>query len=195
MSIPEASDPSGAVSLDRIAQLMHEHIDVVPYDPSWPARFAEEERYLRTLLPTGLLIRIDHIGSTAVPGCTAKPVIDIQVEVTDLERAKQEVVPLLQARGYEFIWRPSIGEMAPFYAWFIKRDGAGGRTHHVHMVEPDTASEGRILFRDRLRAEPELVRRYEALKQDLLRRFADDRAAYTQGKTSFIQDVIHNRIP
>lgn len=183
------------MSLDRIAELMHEHIDVLPYDPAWPARYADEERRLRSLLPHDLVLRIDHIGSTAVPGCSAKPVIDIQVEVNDLGRARQQAVPQLQGSGYEFIWRPSIGEMAPFYAWFIKRDTAGRRTHHIHMVEPDTASEDRIRFRDRLRSRPDLVRRYEALKQELLRRFADDRAGYTQGKTAFIQDVIHDRIP
>lgn len=195
MFTPEASEEPGAVSNERIAELMREHIEVLPYDPSWPGLFAVEEQRLRSLLSPDLLIRIDHIGSTAVPGCHAKPVIDIQVEVKDLERARREVVPLLQAHGYEFIWRPSIGEMAPFYAWFIKRDAAGRRTHHVHMVEPDTASEGRIIFRDRLRASPVLIRRYEALKQDLLDRFADDRAAYTQGKTAFIQEVIHGRMP
>ena len=195
MSTLDASEHDGAASPDRMAELMHEHIEVMPYDASWPQRYAEEERLLRALLPPGLVMRIDHIGSTAVPGCSAKPVIDMQVEVTDLERAKREVAPLLLQRGYEFIWRPSIGEIAPFYAWFIKRNGTGSRTHHVHMVEPDTASEGRILFRDKLRATPDLVRRYEVLKQDLLRRFADDRAAYTQGKTAFIQDVIHDRIP
>ena len=174
----------------RLEELIKEHVDLVPYDPSWPLLYAKEEQFLRTALPVDLFIRIDHIGSTAIPGCSAKPVIDVQVTVRDLERVKREVVPLMEKEGYEFIWRPTIGERAPFYAWFIKRNSAGERTHHIHMVEPDNASEDRILFRDHLRAHPEEVERYESLKHDLALAHAKDRAAYTQGKTAFIADMV-----
>ena len=174
----------------RLEELIKEHVDLVPYDPSWPLLYAKEEEFLRTALPVDLFIRIDHIGSTAIPGCSAKPVIDVQVVVKSLERVKQEVVPMMERNGYEFIWRPTIGERAPFYAWFIKRNTDGARTHHIHMVEPDPASEDRILFRDHLRAHPEEVARYEALKRDLALAHAEDRAAYTQGKGRFITEIV-----
>lgn len=175
---------------DRIEELLREPIAIVKHDRDWSRRYADEEKFLRSALPPALVVRIDHIGSTAVPGLSAKPIIDVQVEVKDLERVKQEVAPLLESRGYEFIWRPSIGERAPFYAWFIKRDRHGRRTHHVHIVEPDAASEDRILFRDHLRRSPEEARRYEELKRALSHEHPSDRAAYTKGKTDYIAGIV-----
>lgn len=178
------------VPLERITELTREHIAIEPYDPAWPMRYAEEEDRLLRSLPPDLVIRIDHIGSTSVPGLSAKPIIDVQVEVSSLERVRREVVPIMKDLAYEFIWRPSIGEHGPFYAWFIKRNAQGERTFHVHMVEPDEASDDRLLFRDHLRAHPEEAQRYEALKQGLAAAHPNDRAAYTLSKTPFIAEVI-----
>ena len=178
------------ISTERIAELTREPIAITPYDPAWPARYATEELRLKSVLPGELCSRIAHIGSTAVPGLSAKPIIDIQVEVTDLERVRSQVVPVMQQLGYEFIWRPTMGERAPFYAWFIGRDERGQRTFHVHMVEPDQATADRLLFRDFLRAHPEVARQYEALKQGLATAHPADRAAYTHAKTPFIAEVL-----
>lgn len=178
------------LSQRRIEELMHEHIEIVPYDAQWPLRYAAIEAKLVRSLPPDLVIRMAHIGSTAVPGLSAKPVIDVQVEVTHLDRVRREVVPIMLDLGYEFIWRPSIGEHTPFYAWFIKRDERGQRTQHVHMVEPDAASEDRILFRDALRRWPEEAGRYEELKKTLVQRYPDDRKAYTESKSDHIRRVV-----
>ncbi|MBP7449532.1 MAG: GrpB family protein [Flavobacteriales bacterium] len=174
----------------RIKALTKEPIEIVPYDTQWPARYTEVESELKRMLPRMLAQRITHIGSTAVPGLSAKPVIDVQVEVSDMERVKEEVVPAMEAVGYEFIWRPTMGDEAPFYAWFIKRNSAGERTVHVHMVEPGQASVDRIIFRDHLRNDPQEAARYEALKNDLARKFPKDRAAYTVNKTAYIKEVL-----
>jgi GrpB-like predicted nucleotidyltransferase (UPF0157 family) len=174
----------------RIETLARERVDIVPYDPAWPAEYAREEAFLRAQLPADLVLRIAHIGSTAVPGSSAKPIIDVQVEVKDLQRVRSEVVPVLTTHGYECIWRPSIGERAPFYAWFIKRGQQGARSHHLHMVEPDDASSDRIRFRDLLRADKEELRRYETLKQALARQHPNDRAAYTRGKAAYIAELL-----
>lgn len=184
MDQPSLSSP------ERIAQLTREHVDVVPYDPRWPALYAEEEARLVRSLPGSLVLRIDHIGSTAVPGLHAKPIIDMQVSVSDLDRVRKEVVPIMTDLAYEFIWRPTMGEHEPFYAWFIKRGADGRRTHHVHMVRPDEATLDRLLFRDLLRSDPMEARGYEDLKHHLAGRFPDDRAAYTQGKTTYIQAAL-----
>ena len=174
----------------RIDLLAKEAIRLAPYDPVWPERYAELEAEIKAAMPRMLMQRITHIGSTAVPGLSAKPVIDVQVEVSDLEEVRCEVVPRMEALGYEFIWRPTMGDAAPFYAWFIKRDDHGARYAHVHMVQPGQASVDRIVFRDHLREHPELRDRYEALKHDLAQRFPNDRAAYTQHKTDFVNEVL-----
>ena len=176
---------------ERLEILEREPITLVPYDPSWPMRYMESETLLERSMPPRLWTRIAHIGSTAVPGMSAKPIIDVQVEVISLDRVRREVVPIMSDLGYEFIWRPTMGERAPFYAWFIARDAAGQRTTHVHMVEPDAASEDRIRFRDFLRAHPEDAERYEQLKRDLLAAHGHDRAAFTRGKSAFIASIIH----
>lgn len=174
----------------RIAVLMKERIAVVPYDGKWPERYAELESRLKKLLPKNLVQRIAHIGSTAVPGLSAKPIIDVQVEVNDMEEVRERVVPMLESEGYEFIWRRSIGESEPYYAWFIGRNEKGERTAHIHIVAPDHISAERIIFRDLLRRHPEEAAAYEALKTGLAKKYAKDRAAYTQGKTEFIQTIL-----
>jgi GrpB-like predicted nucleotidyltransferase (UPF0157 family) len=177
---------------DRIAELTREEVSIVPHDPRWADMYAMEEAHLIRSLPPSRVKRIAHIGSTAVPGLRAKPIVDIQVEVDTLDHVHRDVVPIMEQMGYEFIWRPTIGEQTPFYAWFIKRGSDGKRTHHVHMVEPDKASSDRIRFRDILRAHPHLAAKYETLKQAMADRHAGDRAAYTASKTPFIQELLNN---
>ncbi len=174
----------------HIAELSSEPIAIVPYSAEWPARYAAEEARLRAVLPPDLYTRIAHIGSTAVPGLSAKPVVDIQVEVTDLQQVRARVVPLMEDLGYEFLWRPTMGERAPCYAWFIGRHPDGRRAFHVHMVEPDEATIDRLIFRDHLRAHPEVAQAYEVLKRDLAAAHPADRAAYTRSKTPFIAEIL-----
>ncbi len=175
----------------RIESLVREPITVVPYDPSWPERYLALEDLLKRSLPPDIWTRISHIGSTSVPGMSAKPIIDMQVEVTSLDRVRREVVPIMNDLGYEYIWRPTMGEQVPFYAWFIGRNAAGQRTAHIHMVEPDAASEDRVLFRDFLRTHPQDAQRYERLKLELLEAYPQDRAAFTQGKSAFIASILN----
>src|SRR6266851_175795 len=123
---------------ERIERVVREEIAICPYDPRWPESFRAEQEHLRACLPADLLGRIEHFGSTAVPGLAAKPIVDMLVEVSDLQATKERIVPVLEAQGYDYFWRPTHGDDGPpFYAWFIKRDSAGARTHHIHMVERD----------------------------------------------------------
>jgi GrpB-like predicted nucleotidyltransferase (UPF0157 family) len=179
-----------SVPHQRIEELTHEHIDLVPHDPAWTGRYADLEMLLSRSLPVGLVTRMAHIGSTAIPGLWAKPIIDVQVEVITLDRVRREAVPIMCDLGFEYIWRPTMGEKAPFYAWFIQRNAKGERTAHIHMVEPDAASEDRLLFRDFLRMHSEEALQYEALKHRLRTAHPDDRAAYTQGKTAYIAAIV-----
>ncbi|MBL7953061.1 MAG: GrpB family protein [Flavobacteriales bacterium] len=182
---PKQQDPQ-----KRLQELMRERIAVLPYDPSWPQRYTEVEARLKKLLPKNLVQRIAHIGSTAVPGLSAKPIIDVQVEVNDLQEVRERVVPMMEEQGYEFIWRRSMGESEPYYAWFILRNERGERMEHVHIIAPDHVSADRIVFRDLLRKHPEEAASYETLKNMLAKKFAKDRVAYTQGKTEFIHSTL-----
>jgi len=171
----------------RVARVLRDEIAIVPYDPAWPAMFAQEEAHLRACLPADLIGRIEHFGSTAVPGLAAKPVIDMLVEVSSLDETKLRIVPILESQGYDYFWRPTFGDdTPPFYAWFIKRDAAGRRTHHIHMVEPHFEHWQRLLFRDYLIAHPTVARDYGDLKLRLAADFPNDRVAYTNAKTEFI---------
>ncbi len=174
----------------KIQRVVAEAVDVVPYDPRWPESFEREQAHLRACLPSDLLGRIEHFGSTAVPELAAKPIVDMLVEVTSLEAAQARAVPILEAQGYDYFWRPTSGDdTPPFYAWFIKRDARGERTHHIHMVELHFEHWNRLLFRDYLIAHPEVAREYGALKLRLSVAHHGDRVEYTEAKAAFIQRV------
>ncbi|MBL7994128.1 GrpB family protein [bacterium] len=171
----------------RIEELVKEEISIVPYDSMWPKMFKAEVEFLEKKLPKNLVKRIEHFGSTAVPGISAKPVIDVLVEVASLEKTKKYIVPILEAEGYEYFWRPTQGEdQPPFYAWFIKRDSNGSRSHHLHMVERDSELWDRLYFRDYLIEFPDYAKQYEILKKQLSEKYPNDRVKYTEEKTEFI---------
>lgn len=174
----------------HVRRAAREHVEIVPYDPGWPRLFEEERRYLRAILPPHLIGRIEHFGSTAVPGLAAKPIVDILVEVPSLRTVRTTLAPLLQAHGYEFFWRPSWrNENEPAYTWFIKRAADGTRSHHIHMLEPDSAEWERLSFRDYLIAHPDVAREYEALKLRVAAECGDDRLAYAKAKTAFVRRI------
>ena len=165
-----------------------EVVEVVPYDAEWPALFKEEAVHLLDCLPEGLVTRIEHFGSTAVPGLAAKPIVDMLIEVTSLEAANERIVPILEAQGYDYFWRSALGENEPpFYAWFIKRGPAGERTHHLHMVESDSELWERLLFRDYLIDHPQVAHEYAELKAGLSAHHQSDRVAYTKAKGDFVR--------
>ena len=117
-----------------------------------------------------LIRRIEHFGSTAVPGLSAKPIVDMLVEVTGLAATRTRIAPVLESQGYDYLWRPTNGDDGPpFYAFFIKRDPVtGDRTHHIHMVPADFQSHwDRLLFRDFLIAHPDVAARYQPNPQRL----------------------------
>lgn len=175
---------------ERIKRVLQEQVSIVPYDSNWARMFEEEKQHLLSCLPREMLGRIEHFGSTAVPGLAAKPIVDMLIEVRSLEETKSRIVPVLEGQGYDYFWRPTHGDDGPpFYAWFIKRDAKGVRTHHVHMVEKEFEQWDRLLFRDYLIEHPMVAKEYEALKLRLARDYPNDRVAYTNGKTDYVVRV------
>jgi len=176
---------------ERVRRVVREDVAISPYDPAWPRMFETERDHLFACLPRELIRRIEHFGSTSIPGLAAKPIVDMLVEVASLEETKARIAPVLEAQGYDYFWRPTWGDdTPPFYAWFIKRDARGLRTHHIHMVEADSEHWERLLFRDYLLEHPETARAYQELKLSLARDYPNDRVAYTNGKTEFIAAVM-----
>jgi L-amino acid N-acyltransferase YncA/GrpB-like predicted nucleotidyltransferase (UPF0157 family) len=173
---------------ERIKRVVQEEVVIVPYNSDWLKMFEDEKYHLRSCLPHECIKRIEHFGSTAIPGLSAKPIIDMLVEVISLDETKKRIVPILTAQGYEYFWRPTHGENGPpFYAWFIKRDSRGKRTHHIHMVEGGFEHWERLLFRDYLIEHPRLRQEYQQLKLLLADKFYHDRIAYTNAKEPFIE--------
>lgn len=153
-------------------------------DPRWPEAFARQRETLQRMLgPTAE--RIEHVGSTAVPGLAAKPIVDILVGLRWLD-AGAERIPALLAEGYSYV--PEYEAELP-ERLYLRRGTP--RTVHLHKVETRSPEwERMIRFRDHLRAKPGAARRYERLKRELAERHADDREAYTQGKSEFIESVL-----
>ena len=132
------------------------------------------------------LVAIEHVGSTAVPGLGAKPIIDITAAIRSLSDTPQCVEPL-RAIGYEYV--PEFEADLPERRYF--RKGPPEDHYHLHMVEQTSEFWARhLLFRDTLRAHPEVAREYERLKRELAARFGSDREGYTDAKTEFIESTI-----
>ena len=159
---------------------------VVPYDSSWPDKFESERQVLFRALKRWLAGPIEHVGSTAVPGLAAKPVIDIMVAVESLD-ASRSAIPAAEAVGYIY-WPYKANVMH----WFCKPSDAH-RTHHLHLVPYGSRLwHARLGFRDALRADAPLAEEYAQLKLSLAGKYRDDREAYTQSKTKFVQQVLQS---
>lgn len=162
---------------------MADPILVVAYDPEWPQLFAAFGSRLREILGP-VAMRIDHIGSTAVPGLDAKPVIDVQVSVTALTPDDVFSRPL-EAAG--FLFRRENPDLTKRYF----REPAGARRTHVHVRRAGSFSEqSALLFRDYLRHDGERSNAYGALKRQLATGYRADRQGYVEAKAPFVWETI-----
>ena len=159
---------------------------IVDYDPRWPALY-EEERDRILAVVGSLIIGIEHIGSTAVPGLGGKPIIDIMPAVGCLTDAERCIEPL-EGIGYEYV--PEYNELMPERRYFHKGPPQA-HTFHLHVVERASEFwERHLLFRDWLRTHPEDAQEYYRLKKELAARFGRDREGFTDAKTSFIESIV-----
>jgi GrpB-like predicted nucleotidyltransferase (UPF0157 family) len=166
---------------------MGDEIDIVEYDPAWPSEFARLRDRARATLGD-VAVAIEHVGSTAVPGLPAKDLIDMVV-VVESDDDVSEAISRLEAIGYRA--RGNLGvEGREAFRW-----PEGEKRHHLY-VSPRASTElqAQVAFRDRLRSDPVVARDYVALKRELAARHRDDRLAYTDGKTAFIEAVLGRRV-
>lgn len=173
-----------------MTDFVHAAPRVVPYDPAWAAVFAAEAALLGIAL-AGVPHRVGHIGSTAVPGMPAKPVVDVMVGLPDdatLDGRFAHVRTALEGLGY--LWDPRALADDPGRHVFRKgpADPTQLRTHHLHLTTEGSAYWRRIIaFRDRLRADPAAAAEYAAVKHWLLQTCGGDSRAYTRGKTDVVR--------
>ena len=167
---------------------MTKRVTLVAYNPDWPCRF-EEERTVIEAVFAGTDAVIEHVGSTAVPGLGAKPIIDVMVGLRSLAEVEARI-PAIEAAGYEYV--PEYELQLPERRYFHK-PRFGAREFHAHCVVKGSEFWIRHLaFRDYLRAHPESAAAYYALKQDLAKRLT--KPEYQDAKTSFIESVLAHAI-
>ncbi len=164
-------------------------ITLVPYDNTWPKLFDDEKAKLKQIL-SDVIVGVEHIGSTAIPGIYAKPVIDILIGVKDFKYFNQEHINIIKSLGYEYI--QEYEKQLPHRCFFIKNDKEGKRTHHIHLVNFDSAwYQKHILFRDYLRLNSQDANAYELLKLQLAKQFSDT-SEYAGAKTEFCRAIDKN---
>ncbi|MCU4676573.1 GrpB family protein [Catenovulum sp. 2E275] len=159
-------------------------ITLEEYDPSWPSKFKDEKEKLMAVAGKWQFGTIEHVGSTAISGMVAKPVIDIMFGVKSLTESKPAINALVES-GYEY-WPYKTEVMH----WFCKPSDAF-RTHHLHLIPYESALwHERIKFRDLLRSDSSLATQYAKLKRELANNYAENREMYTQKKWPFIKQVL-----
>jgi len=159
-------------------------IQLVPWSTRWAARFADEkERWQRML--GSVCLDVEHIGSTAIEGIMAKPIVDVLVVVTSHEEIVRMTAQILE-HGYR-----TKGEHGIPGRRYFQRDEDGERAFHIHAYEQGhSAIASHIRFRDFLRSDKSTAREYERLKIELAQKFRDLKSPYSEAKGSFIEGVL-----
>ncbi len=159
-------------------------IEIADYDPRWPELARQAIGELNGAL-AGTFVRIEHVGSTSVPGLAAKPVIDLMAGVADVEDARPVLDEALPALGYSFLDAGMPDRL------LLVRATDGRRSHHLHVVPDATLpTRNEVLLRDYLRGHPRDVERYAALKRSLVQTPGLNGEAYTRGKTQLVQEIV-----
>jgi GrpB-like predicted nucleotidyltransferase (UPF0157 family) len=160
-------------------------IYLVAYDPAWPRLFEEERAQIEPALRPWLTGPIEHIGSTAIPGLAAKPIIDIMAGVSDLASSLDARAALELLQYLYFPYR------SDFMHWFCK-PSSEHRTHHLHLIPfRSPLWSDRLAFRDYLRSSATAAAEYAALKTALAAQYQFDREAYTNAKSEFVGSILN----
>jgi GrpB-like predicted nucleotidyltransferase (UPF0157 family) len=168
-----------AIGLER------KRVRLVQYDARWPELFAAEEALIRRVLH-GVRCDIEHIGSTAVPGLDAKPVLDVMLGLASLRAPMAVLTALANAGGYDHRRDDPLPDRL-----FFAKESHDLRTHNLSVCALGSRFwTDHLRFRDALRADAELRRAYSSLKHALAARYPNDRIAYTDGKNAFVASAL-----
>ena len=165
--------------------------EVRPHDPRLIELASTEKARLAVLLAPWLVDGVEHVGSTAVPGLAAKPIIDLMASVRDPDEVVDQAGQQLWAAGWWYV-PPELDSGGSWRRFFVKPDSSGQHRYaHLHVIaagQPRWTEQ--IAFRDALRRDDELAERYADLKRRLAAEHAQDREAYTEGKGEFVRDAL-----
>jgi GrpB-like predicted nucleotidyltransferase (UPF0157 family) len=175
---------------DAVPAWAYETPEIHPHDPRLLVVAETECARLARVLAPWLADGVEHVASTAVPGLAAKPIIDLMASVRDLDEVVGQAGDRLAADGWCYV--PPELDQRPWRRFFVKPDESGRhRIAHLHLIQaghPRWAEQ--LAFRDALRGDDQLARRYGDLKRLLAARHADDREAYTAAKAAFVANAL-----
>lgn len=177
----------GDLTKDEIGQLFP--IEISSYDTNWPKLYEEERLLITNNVNSSLFSRIEHFGSTSVPGLSSKNTIDILMAVEFEGNSNHKIIEQMQTIGYEFNWQ---NEGANTHMVFVKGydlENPKQQTYHVHAAPESHSLWERLHFRNYLITYPEAAQRYEELKKSLANQYKHDRVAYRIAKTDFVKKI------
>jgi len=175
------------LSKEEIGQLFP--IEIGVYQDDWPELFENEKSLIIRSVDPGLFSRIEHFGSTSVPGLYAKDTIDILMEVDFEEVSNSKLIEQLQALGYEFNWQNEGPNAHMVFLKGYNMDSPKNQTYHIHAGPKEHPIWDRLLFRDFLIKYPDAAKAYEDLKLQLADKFKHDRVGYRMAKSAFVDET------
>ncbi len=164
-------------------------IELVPFRNEWVSVFESEKENIVKILGKDTVLRIEHIGSTAIAGIYSKPTIDILVEIPEPVNMNKKIIGTMNSSGYHYILR---NDMKPPYMNFVKGYNLKGKkeqTFHIYLAPEQHLLWDRVYFRDYLVCKPEIAKEYEKLKLSLAKKHPFNREDYTHGKTEFVLQI------
>ena len=165
-----------------------DEVEIVDYDPQWPLLFDEEAKRLRAVLDPSLIVGLEHFGSTAIPGLSAKPILDILIAVRSLSAAQVTFVEALRSLDYVY-WADNPKKDRMLFVKGMPPFGSK-RSHHVHVTEPHGEMWQRLAFRDYLRAHPGEAETYGRLKKRLAAEHKTDRRSLYRRQVCYFASVM-----
>jgi len=166
---------------------LNRRVIISPYDDNWPIMFAMEKTRILSVVGDKD-VAVEHIGSTAIPGISAKPIVDIMVGTKDIATANAYIKPL-ETIGYEYVEK--LEKDFPRRRFLHKGPNLPNKHFHLHMVEIDSSFwQRQLFFRDYLCNNPKASTEYQQLKENLAKQFQNDVFNYCSAKSEFIQKIL-----
>lgn len=167
-------------------------VELVDHNPEWSRLFDEEKQLIQNTVDQRLLKRIEHFGSSSIPGIKAKPYIDIIIEIEKEMLFNEDLIERFKTIEFQYFKVPERDGIDAYMSFGkgYYNDGTKAQIFHIHMCPADNFMWSQLGFRDYLIAHPEHAKAYEALKLELASKYRNDRGAYVLGKTEFIKSTL-----